>query len=104
MEFRRIQLKTVPNAIKQMAEQFGGEDALLKAAINASFFLAPDRVLAAPFYPNYVRQSRELYPGKQRGDKVKVAGRILTLDFNHRAQATWEKVSGGFFQRGSGTG
>ncbi|MBC7926401.1 MAG: hypothetical protein H7039_12155 [Bryobacteraceae bacterium] len=92
-----------PNAIAQMAKQFGGETELLRAAISASFFLSPEKVKAECRYPNHARSSRALYPGKGFGETVEVDGVSLILDSNHKAQATWREASG-FFFRASGYG
>lgn len=88
-----------PDAIGQLVKQFGGEPALLRAAINASFFLAPEKVTHVSRYPNYARHSRAHYPGSSKGDTVEVGGVAITLDFNHKAQDTWREASGLFVRR-----
>ena len=68
MKFLNRGPHTTPGAIVQPVKQFGGEPSLLRAAISASYFLAPEKVSHECKYPNYARHSRALYPKLSKGD------------------------------------
>jgi hypothetical protein len=103
MKYSFLKPAESPDAIQQLVRQFGSEAKLIRAAVNATYFVHPDKVTAASHYPLHARHSRAKYPNKTKGETVEVNGVTITLDFNHKAQATWKSVTG-VFKRKSGYG
>ena len=106
----RIHIHTgdLVSAIESLRVYFrDGGTSIIQAAFAHTYFIHPDDVREkTPYFPDSVRQSREHYPGLDRGKTTTFAGdgREVTLDDNSRAQMAWERYTGTKLERGSGYG
>ena len=85
-----------------------GGVSIIQAAFAHTYFVDPDAVRnKTPYFPDRARQSREHYPGLNKGQSTNWQagdGRPLVLDDNSRAQMAWERYTGSQLSRGSGYG
>jgi len=78
---------------------------LIRAAFANSFFVDPEKVRQrTPYFPGFVRSSKQHYPGQSRGAQAKWKGASVKIGDNARAQLAWAKYSGRKIERGSGYG
>ena len=82
-----------------------GGVSIVQAAFAHSYFVHPEKVRAnTPYYPERARQSREHYPGLEKGQRAvwHEDGREVQLDDNQRAQMAWVRYTGHSLERASG--
>jgi hypothetical protein len=68
---------------------------LLLALIKHTFFLAPEAVYKKPvMFPDYVRESKDVYPNKKKGTFADWHGRSVKVCDNNKARDAFGKYSG----------